>query len=93
MTLGPLPIKSKQSRLDLGIKIMQNKPNFSKLNDYIISILKEKACTKLDLSEKLKVNRKTIGERLNKLEKRGLVKRTDRKGGKGASIIWAYSYH
>ena len=45
MSIGPLPIKEKQELLDLGIKIIKNKPNFSELNQQIENILKKKPST------------------------------------------------
>jgi hypothetical protein len=89
MQLGVLPIEEKQQRLDLGIQILKNKPNFKKLNGQILSILKNKSSTKLELARILLVNTKTIGERLLRLEKQSVVKRLkERHKGKGGAFIW-----
>jgi predicted transcriptional regulator len=86
--IGPLPIKEKQELLDLGMEIIKNKPNFKKLNEQIIEKLKHKSSTKLDLAKKLFINTKTIGERLLKLEKGGIVKKLNRTNGKGGPQLW-----
>lgn len=89
MTIGSLPDKNKQELLDLGIKLLNNKPDFKNLNKKILEILKNKPSTKLELAKILIVNAKTIGERLLKLEKQNIVRRfKERSKGKGGAFIW-----
>ena len=86
--LGKLPISEKQERLELGMKIINNLPDFYKLNDQILFNLKEPMTT-FELSKKLLVNGKTINERLNRLQRQNLVQRNvNRNLGKGGSFSW-----
>ena len=86
--LGRLPIPEKQERLDLGMKIINNLPDFNKLDEQILTNLKE-SMTTFELSKRLLVNAKTISERLNRLQKQNLVqKNINRNLGKGGSFNW-----
>jgi len=86
--LGELPIPEKQERLELGMKILSNSPNFTTLDEQILINLEEWTTT-FELSKKLLVNAKTIAERLNRLQKQNLVQRNvTRNLGKGGSFNW-----
>ena len=85
---GKLPIADKQERLDLGIKIINNSPDFHSLDNDLLLNLKSPITT-LELSKRLLINGKTITERLNKMQKLGLVERNvNRNLGKGGSFSW-----
>ena len=86
--LGKLPISEKQERLELGIKIINNFPDFYRLDEQILSALKE-SMTTFEISKILLVNGKTINERSNKLQKQHIVQRNaNRNLGKGGSFSW-----
>ncbi|HLG24210.1 MAG TPA: winged helix-turn-helix domain-containing protein [Candidatus Nanoarchaeia archaeon] len=90
---GNLPISEKQKRLDLGLKIINNSPNFRNLDNKILALLKEPKST-LDISRELLVNSKTINERLKKLQKLGLAERNPvRNLGKGGPFNWKIRHH
>lgn len=92
MSIRRLPINRKQESLDLGMKIIKNKPNFSNLNKEILKILDKRQLTRYKLSKLLLVNSKTIGERLLKLEKKGNIKRIGKDRGKGGPYIWTKNH-
>ena len=86
--LGKLTIADKQERLDLGMKIINNSPKFHNLDKDILFNL-ENPITTLELSKILLINAKTITERLNRLQKSGLVQRNETRNlGKGGSFSW-----
>ncbi len=81
---GGLPIKEKEDKMELGMAILKNKPDFKNLNNIIITELSKNNLTSLELAKITLINRKTLRERMHKLEKLSILS----KEINGNKITW-----
>lgn len=86
--LGKLPIPEKQKRLELGVRLVTQEKDLSKLNEDILTHLHQRPMTNVELSLSLGISAMTIWGRLKKLEKENKVLRKNGRVGKGGAIVY-----